>query len=377
MCLSRTTASPVRPRIVRQVARIVGSRCKGPSDVRCFKQDTHRVISRTESTLTGDVNTGTGSVVFADNNARTSGRTVFKATRSYHSENGRVVAARVRRRTILRTYRRLRGRNFRMACLPISPGKHISMGRMRSTLQRSAVLMAVVCKGGRVKALRPVGRVNRLLTRRPTGFRASTIRTCKLRGVSIRSLGISLLSISTRGVGNPGKVNFLCTRPSIGLSSQLFNNRRREGHETKARGIPSVTNFRRTIQVARGRVRAGQRRLRSLEGLFVGGLGRRNTIFRLGKSLSCSLPRILGLDFPKAGIRTVLIGLSLTKVTTSDKSTYATNSVSPSRILIDVFKGKSSGLRGSVHFDFNLFGAGRRTRDTTRRATGVIGQLTG
>lgn len=217
------------------------------------------------------------------------------ATLTLGKGNGRLVASTTRRRTILRPVRCLRALKFRIACLPISRANGMAMRSIISTVQRSAVLISLVCTGGRINDVGPVTRVNTLLTKGGVLFRASTIRTCNDRRVSILRRRVSLLSISTRGVGNPGKVKFLCHGGDLRLPGFVRNNDRRGSRHNNARGAPCVEKFTGTITLVRtrhGRDGHGGHRLNTC---FLGKLRGDNIPFRYGNICPRKIPRVLGV----------------------------------------------------------------------------------
>lgn len=203
----------------------------------------------TERTLTGTLSYRGRRVFFADNTARTGGLTLFNTTRTNEHEKGEVIVSTVRRRDILRTTSRLRGRNFRIIHLVPSRFNYVDTSRVTGTIGSGAVLISVVCVGGRINSVVPIRGVGGVIRvgGTPTLIRVSYIRTFKGIPIYPGGLKTSLLSIATRGVRNPGNYNTLCVGGNIHVIPHIFNNRRRGGVHPNARTTPLVTNFNTTM----------------------------------------------------------------------------------------------------------------------------------
>lgn len=152
---------------------------KGPSTVRRGNMSTRKCIGRSTEALTRVLGMARGRVLFASNKARSGGLTLVNNTLTGGQDNGRVVAATVRRTTIDRPMTFLRRRKFRIAVLPMSKRKMMGLSTLRGTLEPSAVLMSAVVMGGRANTIVPMRGVNTVVRRGYPGTlcRMSTVRT--------------------------------------------------------------------------------------------------------------------------------------------------------------------------------------------------------
>lgn len=256
----------------------------------------------------------------------------------------------------------------------MSRGNVIDPRTIRTTVHPSAVLIDMVFTGGRVKDVRPVGRVKRVTRGRKMLFRASTIRTFNRMPVGMSRVGVSVLDSDKRGLGKPGKVNFLCVEGKIGVHSFVRNKTRREGHHTNARGIPNVMKCKGTMRLTVTSVRREVGRRARLHSCTVTEVRGRVPCYELGKSHIGHIPGGVGFDFRFIRKRSLLVVLSVGKVYTSDNSTYASNSLSPSRILLTV-KLPRRVTRNSLHVSVNTSAAGRSVSCAVSRLGRVITRL--
>lgn len=167
-------------------------------------------------------------------------------------------------------------------------------------------------------------------------FRASTMRTFTRIPVGISRVGVSVLDTDNRGVGKPGKVKIVCVHGNMGVHSFVRKNTRRHRHHTNARGIPNVIKVKGTTRLTITGVRGGARCRMGLHSRLVRHILTRVPCARLGKSHASHLPGGTGFYFQFVRKRSVLVLLSRTKVYNDDKDTYASKSLSPSRILLTV-----------------------------------------
>lgn len=340
---------------------------------------TRRCMGRTGRAVTGILGMGTGSVCFASKKARDSGLTLVKYTETGEETKGRLVAASVRRPTVLGAVHCLRRRrNFHIACLPMSTDKEIGLSTLGRTLYPRAVLMSIVCMGGRIKALRPVSRTMGVMGRCGSSvlFRSSTIRKFKGCRVCPGHRGVSLLDTDKRGVRKPGKAKFLCMNRGIGVGPVLFKKKRRGSLHSNARGIPKVTKLKLTAGVVCGSLSVGMtlvhrlgscfvRRTRGVRGAAIRNLGSRK-----------DTPRVVDLKVTKVQDRILLRALRSGKVCISSKSTYTSGRPTMDNILEDV-KTTRRCLSTAVHFDVSRFAAGRRVSCALRALCGYVPVLEG
>ncbi len=309
-------------------------------------------MGTTQLTITGALYTDRGRVVFASYNARTGGVTLVSIL-THGGHNGQVVAALVRRPSILRATGQLRGLNFRIVCLGPSRGKIVGLSSLGTTLGSGALLMDVVLIGGRVNAVRPVDRTMELAgTLSPgTCFRYSTMRTCNGVPVGTGGLKISVLATDKRGVRKPGNVNFLCGSGGYRVTPFVANNNRRGNVHSKARYIPLVTKLRNTVSSLPGlRSRLlGAHRVCSCTGKLLGSV-------TIVGSFSDNLPCVLGVSLIKCGDRAILRFLREHRVFISDKDTYTGNGRDCILGRVKVDNGHVSSV---LHVDFSESARGR------------------
>lgn len=234
-------------------------------------------------------------------------------------------------------------------------------------------MISVVCTGGRVNAVRPVSRVNTVYEGRNILFRASTIRTTNCIGVSIRGRGVSLLSVATRGLRKPGNYNLLCVEGNMEVRGLVYNNTRREGGHTNARGITNVINLSTTLRLTISNVSREGTGLRGVHSELVSNLlGVRHS--EVGNSEIRELPNGIGVYFRNVRNRDLLLELSLGNISTSSNSTYASNDLSPDRMLLTVNLPRRV-TRNDVHLSFSSSGARRSVSCVLRVIPRVISCL--
>lgn len=317
---------------------------------------------------------GPDRVCFASNKDRSSGTTVFKVSTTYNG--GNVIADAVRRPTMLDDIGSTTTGGGRYGFVPISAGNIVSVGTTGGLTTASVKLISTVLMGGRANIIRPVSRLTRVTRSTNTCVRASTIRSPSCAGVSLRGLGISSLSLSTRGFNNPGKVKVLFLEAKAPFRGFVRNKRRRHSHHTNARGVTFATNYTGTLRLACGNFSRGGRGVSTLEQHFRSTVGSSFPRTVVGNRSTRHYYSVSSMAFPNISTSDVVVGLSFTKVYVSTKDTYTSNSIAPSRILATV-KVKRTGTGDSIHISFNGGGAPSRASFLVGALSSAIGELGG
>lgn len=114
-----------------------------------------------------------------------------------------------------------------MGCVRYGPSNAVARRRLGRTFSRRAELITMARVSGMLNYGAPVGHVARLTGRYNTIIILSTSRDIPRVPISIRSLSMSFLTFSNRGLVTPFKVNMLCNGRDLlrGVPPFLANNR--------------------------------------------------------------------------------------------------------------------------------------------------------
>lgn len=236
--------------------------------------------------------------------------------------NGGVIAATLRRPDIRGYVRHLRRDNFRMIEMRPRDSNGVDLGSFRGTVSRGAVLMSMVTIGGRINSIVPARGLGGVVGDggSPTLLRISSIRNCVGVPLYPGDYKVSLVDIDTRGIRNPGNIKTLCVGGGIHVGPCVLNNNRRGGVYSKARNVPTVTNFTTTIR--------GYKDIRGGLGCATGlGLHLERQVGRVPKmrvgSPRGTLPCVVGVSVSRVPSRMSMGFFSVGNMCVSTNSTYS------------------------------------------------------
>jgi cysteine desulfurase len=397
--LDFNATAPAAPGVIDAVCRVLRDIPGNPSSIHASGQQARAVLDDARGVVATLIEAAPSDLVFTGGGTEADNLALRGAAEARESSGRRhLICSSIEHEAVLNTLTGLERRGWRVTRLPVDRSGSVSPTSLASAIDEETALVSVMHANNEIGTLQPIAELADIAHSVGAWFHTDAVQTVGKVPVSVRTLGVDLLSLSGHKFGGPKGTGALWVRRGLRLHAQHTGGRqersRRGGTENVAglAGLAVAAAYARASmaqhasETARLRDRLESAILETVPGSAVNGAREHR------------VPNTTNISFDGVEAESLLIALDLDGIAVSTGSACSSGTLEPSHVLqamglpaahvrsslrfslgpqttdaevdavVDRLPRLVEKLRRLTHRATHLVGAGAPTRGTTRDA---------
>jgi cysteine desulfurase len=331
--LDYNATSPVAPEVVEAVARAMREDFGNPSSVHSYGQRAKGALDRARSEVAGLIGADPTEVVFTSGGTESDNfaiRGAYDALAA--SGRRRIVTTGIEHEAVLNTVKALSLRGAEVITVPAGRDGLVDPAAVAEHINSETALVSVMLANNEVGTIQPLAEIGVLSKAHGALFHTDAVQAAGKIPVSVRSLGIDLLSMSAHKFSGPKGVGAIWIRRGVRLVSQATGGRQERSRRGGTENVPGIVGMgvaaslaqqalSRAGDIAALRDRLETAILASVPGTVVNG------------AAGHRVPNTTNISFDGIEAESLLIALDLEGVAVSTGSACSSGTLEPSHVL--------------------------------------------
>lgn len=347
--LDANATAPLEPRVAEEISRVARDCPGNPSSAHGAGRAARAVLEDARERIAAHLDADPRGIVFTSGGTEANNLAIFGAARL--AGGGHIVTSAVEHPSVLRAVERLEADGFEVTKLPVDAEGRADPAALASALRPDTFLATVMLANNETGTILPVADLAAAARERDVPFHTDAVQGVGKIPVSVRDLGVDLLTAGSHKIGGPLGVGLLWVRPGTRVAPILAGGSQEGGLRPGTTPVALAAGFATALDLAMaGReeraARLGRLRERLAAGFLALGDVRRNSPRK-----RC-LPNTLNVTVRGASGEALLIALDREGFRVATGSACASGSALPSHVLTAMGLGTgdvTSSLRLSLH----------------------------
>lgn len=353
--LDSHATTPVDPRVVEAMLPFFSDQFGNASSKNHpFGWKAAKAVEQARAEVADLISARFRDVIFTSG-ATESNNIAIKGVAARASHRRHVVTVMTEHRAVLDPCAYLERGGFRVTYLGVTADGLVDLDDLRHAVTDETLLVSVMAGNNEIGVLQPIADISRIAKDRGAIVHCDAVQAAGVMPMSVRELGIDLLSLSAHKIYGPkgiGALYFAKTNPPIAIEALFDGGGHERGLRSGTLNVPGIVGFGKAAVLARQDQSVEAARLRVMRDRLWDGLRQIDGI-RVNGSMEHRLPQNLNVHVDGIPGETLLTALA-NEVAISSGAACATASAEPSHVL------KALGLsddqaRSSLRFGFHRF----------------------
>jgi cysteine desulfurase len=326
--------TPLDPAAADRMTEILRNEFGNPSSVHHFGQRAKAIIddARTAvATLIAAEPTDllfTGSGTESDNLAIRGVADALEATGRRH-----LIATAIEHEAVLNTVKALGKRGWKTTLVPVGSSGVVAPDALRTAITDETALVSVMHANNEVGTIQPLAELAAIAHERGALLHADAVQSVGKIAVSVRALGIDLLSLSAHKFNGPKGVGALWVRRGVRVTPPLTGGRQERGRRAGTENVAGIAGCGVAATVALKKLDAEAERLSALRDRLEAGITARVPGTAVNGGGSPRVPNTTNISFDRTEAESLLIALDLEGIAVSTGSACSSGTLEPSHVL--------------------------------------------
>ncbi|HUF22578.1 MAG TPA: cysteine desulfurase family protein [Vicinamibacterales bacterium] len=385
--LDHNATSPLHPEVASLVSRLLTEEFGNPSSVHTFGQRAKAVLDEARSHVAALIGAEPGDVVFTSGGTEADNFAIRGAAEALEPTGRRhLIASSIEHEAVLTTIKALEKRGWSATLLPVGQSGIVEPDALGAAMRDDTALVSVMHANNEIGTIQPVRELAAVAHARGALFHTDAVQSVGKIPVSVRELGVDLLSLAGHKFNGPKGTGALWLKRGTRLTATMTGGRQERNRRAGTENVPAlaglglacrivgekVVHLRSaapsyggqppTVEMALLRDRLESGVLASVPDTAVNGARDRR------------VPNTTNISFEGIEAESLLIALDLEGVAVSTGSACSSGSLEPSHVI------KAMGLphhRGtsSIRFSFGLGNTGEEVDFVVARLPALVEKL--
>jgi len=332
--LDHNATTPVRPEVVDRMIAVLRQEFGNPSSVHHFGQGAKAVIDEAR-TLTAALVDGDPSEVFFTSGGTESDNVALRGVAEAMEASGRkhLVATSIEHEAVLNTLKALARRGWRVTLLPVDETGVVSPDALSDALASDTALVSVMHANNEIGTIQPIAELARRAHAGGAVFHTDAVQTAGKLPISVRALGVDLLSISAHKFYGPKGVGALWVRRGLRVHPVLTGGRQERNRRAGTENVPGIVGLGVAAGLAQATMDEEGSRLGLLRDRLEAGVVAAVPGTTVNGGGSARVPNTTNISFDRVEAESMLIALDLDGVAVSTGSACSSGTLEPSHVL--------------------------------------------
>ena len=347
--------TPPTPEVVDRVAAATRDLFGNASSVHHFGQQAKAALDEARSAVAALIGADPSEVVFtaggteSDNFAIRGVADALDATPRRH-----LIATAIEHEAVLNTYKALAKRGWRITLLPVDQTGVVAPERLAEALGDDTALVSVMHANNEIGTIQPIAELAALAHSRGALFHTDAVQSAGKIPVSVRTLGVDLLSLSAHKFNGPKGAGALFIKRGTRLQPILTGGKHERNRRAGTENTPALAGMGVAARQAVQKMASEHARLAALRDRLEAGIVAAVPGTAVNGDPAQRVPNTTNISFDRIEAESLLIALDLEGIAVSTGSACSSGTLEPSHVL------KAMGYpvhrtQNSLRFSLGLF----------------------
>ena len=258
--LDYNATSPVLPEVAETMARLLRDVFGNASSVHAFGQTSKTVVDDARSQTAALVDGDASEVVFTSGGTESDNFALRGIAESLAASSRRhLIASAIEHEAVLATLKALERRGWTVDLLTADPSGIVSPDAVRAALRPDTALVSVMHANNEIGTIQPVAELAALAHEHGALFHTDAVQSAGKVPVSVRALGVDLLSLSAHKFGGPKGVGALWVRRGVRMTPFMTGGRQDRNRRAGPENVPGIGGLGVAAQLSRERLAESRR----------------------------------------------------------------------------------------------------------------------
>ena len=332
--LDHNATTPVDPAAAEAMMRALKDLFGNASSVHYYGQQAKAAIDDARSAVAALIGAEPSEIVFTSGGTESDNFAIRGAAEALEvSGRKHLITSGIEHEAVINTFKALARRGWKTSLLPLDASGIVSPDRLREAMTDETALVSIMHANNEIGTIQPIAELAQIARARGALFHTDAVQSAGKIPVSVRTLGVDLLSISGHKFYGPKGAGVLWAKRGVRLSPFLAGGKQERNRRAGTENVPGVIGMGVAATRALAKMAAEATRLAMLRNRLEDGILSAVPNTEVNGAREPRVPNTSNISFDRIEAESLLIALDLEGVAVSTGSACSSGTLEPSHVL--------------------------------------------
>ena len=332
--LDHNATTPLLPEVIDRMTGALREEFGNPSSVHHFGQQAKAAIDEARTDVATLLGADPSEVLFTSGGTESDNIAIRGAAEALEATGRRhLIASSIEHEAVLNTLKAMAKRGWRTTLLPVDQTGIAAPDALRAALADDTALVSVMHANNEIGTIQPIAELARMAHDRGALFHTDAVQSAAKLPISVRSLGVDMLSISAHKFYGPKGVGALWIRRGLRVLPLLTGGRQERSRRAGTENVAGIVGMGVAARIVRGKMADEGTRLSALRDRLEAEILAAVPGTAVNGAREPRVPNTTNVSFDRVEAESLLIALDLEGIAVSTGSACSSGTLEPSHVL--------------------------------------------
>jgi cysteine desulfurase len=332
--LDHNATTPPLPAAVDRMMVVLRDEFGNPSSVHHFGQQAKAAIDEARTDVSNLIGAEPSEVLFTSGGTEADNIAIRGAAEALETTGKRhLIASAIEHEAVLNTLKALARRGWRTTLLPVDKSGIVSPAAVRDALTGDTAVVSVMHANNEIGTIQPIAELARIAHEGGALFHTDAVQSVGKIPISVKALGVDMLSMSAHKFYGPKGVGALWIRRGLRVLPLLTGGRQERSRRAGTENVAGIVGMGVAARAAASKMAEEGRRLAALRDRLEAGILRAVPGTAVNGSTEARVPNTTNISFDRIEAESLLIAMDLEGIAVSTGSACSSGTLEPSHVL--------------------------------------------
>lgn len=247
--LDHAATTPVHPAVLDEMLPYFCQNYANASGVYADARAARRIIDMSRKTIAEAIHAQPSEVYFTSGGTEADNWAVFGSAFS-RPDKRHIITSKVEHHAVLNSCKELEKLGYEITYIDVDEQCRISVDSIRKAIRKDTALISVMLANNEIGTIEPVKEVAESACDHGILMHTDAVQAVGHIPVSVKDLGVDMLSVSAHKFGGPKGIGALYIRSGISLSSLMHGGAQERGLRAGTENTPAIVGFAKALTLA-------------------------------------------------------------------------------------------------------------------------------
>lgn len=203
------------------------------------------LLERARKTVAGAIGCEPSEIVFTSGGTQSNNIAVFGAVEAAKRKGNKIITSSVEHPSVMKAFDRLENEGYEVVRLRVDRFGRVDLEQLKNELDEKTVLVSVMAVNNELGTIEPIREISALIKKSgcPALFHVDAVQAFGKIPLSVRSLGVDLMSISSHKIHGPKGAGALYVKKGVHLVSPVVGGGQERDLRPGTEPMPAIAGF--------------------------------------------------------------------------------------------------------------------------------------
>ena len=326
--------TPLAPEALAALTRALGDDFGNPSSVHQYGQRAKGLLDEARSAVAALIDGDSSEIVFTGSGTEADNLAIRGAAVAREPAGRKhLITSAFEHEAVLNTVKALAKRGWRVTFLPVGASGIVEPEALEAAITDDTAVVSVMHANNEIGTVQPIRAFASTAHAHGALFHTDAVQSAGKIPVSVRDLGVDLLSLSAHKINGPKGAGALWIKRGVRLVPTMTGGKHERNRRAGTENVPGIAGFGAAAAVSREKLAADGLRLAALRDRLEQGVLTRIEGTQVNGATTSRVPNTTNISFDHVEAEALLIALDLEGFAVSTGSACSSGTLEPSHVL--------------------------------------------